>query len=120
VDRVRDIGLRAVALPPWLIDGWLVVGRAGDVDFLCHLVMARLAHAIRFRCEVVALTRLVTVRLAWALTLHCLGSYGHGQRTKKPDPVGDPERRILPCRPPNLFAHGLLWGRWREIERLAS
>ena len=33
--------------------------------------MARLAHAIRFRCEVVALTRLVTVRLGRALTLHC-------------------------------------------------
>jgi hypothetical protein len=63
-----------LALPPWLIVGWLVVRRAGDVHFLCHLVMARLAHAIRFRCEVVALTRLVTVRLARALTLHCFGS----------------------------------------------
>ena len=26
--------------------GGLVVGRAGGVHFLCHLVMARLAHAI--------------------------------------------------------------------------
>jgi hypothetical protein len=70
----RGTGLKAVALPPWLIDGWLVVGRAGDVHFLCHLVMARLAHVIRFRCEVIALTRFVTVRLGWALTLHCFGS----------------------------------------------
>ena len=42
------------------------------VHFLCRLVMARLTHSIRFRCEVVALTRLVTVGLCWALTLHCL------------------------------------------------
>ena len=36
-------------------------GGPGDVHFLCHLVMARIAHLIRFRCEVIALTRLVTV-----------------------------------------------------------
>jgi hypothetical protein len=58
-----------------VVDRWVAgCQAAGDVHFLCHLVMARLAHAIRFRCEVVALTRLVTVRLAWALTLHCFGS----------------------------------------------
>jgi len=79
----------AVALPPWLIDGCLIVGRAGDVHFLCHLVMARLAHAIWFRCEVVALTRLVTVRLCWALTLHCFGScYGRASVPKSPSLLG--------------------------------
>ena len=40
--------------------GWLS-GGPGDVHFLCHFVMALIAHLIRFRCEVIALTRLVTV-----------------------------------------------------------
>ena len=40
--------------------GWLS-GGPGDVHFLCHLVMARIAHLIRFRCEVIALTRLLPV-----------------------------------------------------------
>ena len=51
--------------------GWSL-GGAGGVHVFCRLVMAWLAHAIRFRCEVVAFTRFVTVRLSWALALHSL------------------------------------------------
>jgi hypothetical protein len=70
-----------------VVDGCVAGCRAGGRRFLCRLVMARLAHVIRFRCEVIALTRLVTVRLRWALTLHRFGSsHGHGQRTRKANP----------------------------------
>ena len=58
-------------LPAPPMGGWSL-GGAGGVHVFCRHVMAWLAHAIRFRCEVAAFTRFVTVRLSWALTLHSL------------------------------------------------
>jgi hypothetical protein len=49
--------------PAGLIDGRLIVLWASGVHLFRRLVMAWLAHAIRFRSEVVALARFVPVGL---------------------------------------------------------
>jgi hypothetical protein len=83
--------------------------------------MARLAHVIRFRCEVIALTRLVTVRLAWALTLHCCGSSHMVMAAyQKAQPVRGQDWRLREPSPLPLLFRRLAVGRWREIERLAA
>jgi hypothetical protein len=46
----------------WLVDRRLFL-RSNGLHLFRRLVMAWLAHAIWFRCEVVALPRLVTMRL---------------------------------------------------------
>jgi hypothetical protein len=119
-------------LPPWLVYGRLVVGRAGGVHVFCCLVMARPAHAIRFRCEIVALSRLVTVCLGWALTLHRLllwpwPAYQEGRPARSPRwralSLQAPPYRPTPLRPPTRFPvtrhEGGDYGHWTDtISRL--